>query len=64
MPIKYKKRIDVPINVKIIDPIAPECVLLGLIFVNFGPLKVFPNMYPPISDEIHPIKIIKVITFN
>ena len=35
------------------DPIAPEIVFLGLIFVNLGPLKYFPNMKPPISDATH-----------
>ncbi len=35
---------------KIIDPRAPEIVLLGLIFVNFGPLNILPNIKPPISD--------------
>tara|TARA_B100002052_G_C15421054_1_gene392809 strand:+ start:30 stop:239 length:210 start_codon:yes stop_codon:yes gene_type:complete len=37
------------------DPIAPEIVFLGLIFVNLGPLKYFPNMKPPISDATHAI---------
>ena len=27
-------------------------VLFGLILVNFGPLKIFPNIYPPISVDI------------
>ena len=26
------------------DPIAPAIVLLGLILVNFGPLKVYPKI--------------------
>ena len=30
----------------------PEIVLLGLIFVNFFPLKIFPNNKPPISELI------------
>ena len=35
---------------KINDPIEPEIVLFGLILVNFFPLKIFPNINPPISD--------------
>ena len=48
-----KKRI--PLNVmqlRIIDPMDPEIVLLGLILVIFGPLNVLPNIYPPISEAI------------
>ena len=37
----------------------PEIVLFGLILVNFGPLTNFPIINPPISDEMHPIKIRK-----
>ena len=33
-------------------PIAPEYVLFGLIFVNFGPLKILPKVKPPTSVEI------------
>ena len=44
-------------------PKKPEKVLFGLIRVNFGPLKIFPKIYPPISVEIQIIimnkKIIK-----
>ena len=36
---------------KIIDPTAPAIVLLGLNFDNLGPLKIFPNIKPPMSDE-------------
>ena len=39
-------------------------VLLGLIFVNLGPLNVFPNTNPTISDAIHVIKITKNKTFK
>ena len=35
------------------DPIAPESVLLGLIFVSFGPFSILPTIYPPISDATH-----------
>ena len=37
---------------KMNDPITPDKVLLGLIFVNFFHLKSFPNTYPPISKLI------------
>ena len=37
---------------RINDPIEPDMVLFGLIFVNFFPPKVFPNTYPPISVDI------------
>ena len=64
MPIKYKKRIDVTINVKIIDPIAPEYVLLGLILVNLGPPIIFPKVNPPISEDMQPNKRIYNIILN
>ena len=35
------------------EPILPEIVLFGLIFVNFGPLIVLPTIYPPTSVNIH-----------
>ena len=50
--------------VNIIEPIAPEIVLLGLIFVNLGPLKIFPKIKPPISDEIEPSRSENKIIFN
>ena len=34
------------------DPADPEIVLLGLIFVIFGPLNILPKIYPPISEDI------------
>ncbi len=34
------------------DPIEPDTVFLGLIFVSFFPLKIFPNNSPPISEAI------------
>ena len=46
------------------EPIAPEIVLLGLIFVNLGPLKILPNISPPISDATQVSKIIKIKTFK
>ena len=49
----------------IIAPIEPEIVLFGLIFLhNFGPLKNFPNIKPPISDPIQASKIENKINFN
>ena len=34
------------------DPIDPDIVLLGLIFVSFFPLKNFPKSKPPMSENI------------
>ena len=39
--------------------IEPEIVFFGLIFVNLGPLKILPNIKPPMSENIQPIKNIK-----
>ena len=44
---------------RINDPIEPDIVFLGLILVSFFPPKVFPNIYPPISEKIHIINIVK-----
>tara|TARA_B100002051_G_C16259732_1_gene403667 strand:- start:371 stop:529 length:159 start_codon:yes stop_codon:yes gene_type:complete len=44
-------------------PNAPEIVLLGLIFVNFGPFNNFPTIKPPTSEDIHPNRIIKIVIF-
>ena len=33
------------------EPIDPEIVFFGLIFVNFLPLKILPITKPPISDN-------------
>ena len=73
IPIKIKLKFKLICKIKIkkeitkqqekIDPIAPEIVLLGLIFVSFRPLKIFPKIYPPISENIHPNKIINIIIF-
>ena len=49
-------------NIK--EPTAPEIVLLGLIFVNLGPLKNFPNTNPPISDATQVSKIAKIKIFK
>ena len=48
-------------QLKIIDPIEPEYVLLGLIFVSFLPLINLPKIYPPISDRKVETKIQKRI---
>ena len=63
---KFLKKINEKINDKIKEPIIPEYVLFGLIFVNFFPLKILPNIYPPISEEIQTYYIIikiKIIFF-
>ena len=49
---------------KIIEPKAPEIVLFGLIFVNFGPLNSLPKIKPPISEPTQPINKEKSIIFN
>ena len=41
------------IKLKINEPIVPDIVLLGLIFVNFLPPIVLPKTYPPISEKKH-----------
>ena len=51
-------------HVKINEPIAPENVLLGLILVNFGPLKIFPYIKPPMSDATQPISKTKRINLD
>ena len=43
-------------NEKIKEPNMPAYVLLGLTFVIFFPPKVFPKIYPPMSENI-PIRI-------
>ena len=59
--IKLKKEKIVEIIIgKIKHPKLPEIVLLGLIFVNFGPLKILPKSKPPISD-IKQMKSVKRI---
>ena len=35
------------------EPKLPDIVFFGLIFVNFGPLKILPKRIPPISEDIH-----------
>ena len=38
--------------------------MFGLIFDSFCPLKMLPNIYPPISEEIQPNSNEKSIIFN
>ena len=42
----------------------PDIVFFGLIFVNFLPLKYFPNVKPPISEAIDTVIINKKKIFN
>ena len=51
-------------DVKIIEPNDPDIVLLGLIFVNFGPLNIFPKINPPKSEAIQPKSRQKIITLK
>ena len=44
---------------KINDPITPDRVFFGLILVNLFHLKIFPKIYPPMSEEI-----VNIITQN
>ena len=59
---RYIKNNEVPIIVNIIDPKAPDIVLLGLILVNLGPPTDFPTIYPHISEKIHEIIKIRIIS--
>ena len=57
--LKYKYITKKPMQDKINEPIDPDIVLFGLIFVNFFPPKVFPNTYPPTSEKTQIISIAK-----
>ena len=48
-----KKKIVKKINIeeKIIEPIAPEIVFFGLIFVSLVPLNHLPITKPPMSEN-------------
>ena len=54
---KFKKpRVENKIKGIIYDanePIDPDIVLFGLIFVNFIPPMILPNTYPPMSVKTH-----------
>ena len=41
------------------EPIDPDTVFFGLILVSFFPPKVFPKTYPPTSEKIQIISIVK-----
>ena len=58
--LKNLKKNGIKNSEKIKDPIEPEIVLFGLIFVNFLPLKILPTVSPPIS-VITDIKIAYII---
>ena len=62
--VKYFVKINIKKIEVIRDPIAPEIVFLGLILVNLGPLKIFPNTKPPTSDATHVNKIMKINIFR
>ena len=51
-------------QVKIIEPIAPDIVLFGLILVNFGPLIILPDINPPMSEATQLNNNAKIIIFN
>ena len=51
-------------HVKIIEPTAPEKVLLGLILVKRGPCIDLPTTKPPMSDAMQPNNKMKSIYFN
>ena len=52
-----KVAITINVSAKINDPIKPDTVFFGLIFVSFLPLKNLPNTRPPISVTIQMPKI-------
>ena len=58
----YKKGIKN--KAKINEPIDPDMVFLGLIFVNFLPLKVLPKANPPISVNIDTKTVKSKYTLN
>ena len=39
------------------EPMLPDTVLFGLIFVNFFPPINLPTKYPPVSENMQIIKI-------
>ena len=50
--------------VKINEPIDPITVLLGLIEVNFGPLNIFPQTNPPMSEAMQLKSNVNKINFD
>ena len=49
----YPSNIELINNDKVKEPKLPDIVLLGLIFINLGPLNILPNKIPPISEDMH-----------
>ena len=47
--LKKSKKNGIKNSEKTKDPIDPDIVLFGLIFVNFFPLNILPTVSPPIS---------------
>ena len=43
---------SIGISEKIKEPILPDIVFLGLIFVNFLPPIKLPTKYPPVSENM------------
>ena len=62
--VKYENKLTKIILVNTTDPIAPEIVLFGLIFVSFGPPIKFPKIKPPTSDPAQLNNIIKRMIFS
>ena len=46
------------------EPMLPEIVLFGLIFVSFFPLKNLPKTNPPISERMQHKRQKKIKIFN
>ena len=62
--VKKKVKLTIITQHKKNDPIDPDKVLFGLIFVNFGPLNIFPIIYPPMSEAIQESNIKKIKIFK
>ena len=60
----YENKINITKQDNIILPIDPMIVFFGLIFVNFGPLKILPKIKPPRSDAMQTNSKIYRITFK
>tara|TARA_B100000161_G_C33355819_1_gene326704 strand:+ start:78 stop:266 length:189 start_codon:yes stop_codon:yes gene_type:complete len=48
----YIQSITIGKSEKINEPILPDIVFFGLIFVNFLPPIKFPTIYPPVSEKM------------
>ena len=60
----YPRSIELVNIERIKEPKLPDKVLFGLIFINLGPLNIFPNRIPPISEDIQTNKMINNITLK